>query len=125
MTVVSYQDIDSLRNYFFEDSYVLAIHVFAGRLSIELDVILTNSHPHYVSQKDGEQYCFRKAVLIFDQVTSITHFFLNYDIATDVDDEKDMGNIDYLSMEGGNLFHISGPWGNIDLIADSVSVDLS
>jgi hypothetical protein len=125
VTITSYQGLDSLKNYFLEDSYVLAIHIFPGRLAIELDAVLTNEHPGYVNPRKGEQYCFKRSIIIFDGITSIIRFSFNYDVAIDVNDEMDMGNIDYLAMEDGNLFHVSGPWGNIDLIAESVSMELS
>lgn len=124
MNNIPYHRIDALAHYYLEDSYVLAVHVFPGKLVVDVDAVLTESHPSYTPPAEGEQYCFRRIEIIFDGVTSMNSFSLSYYVATGATGEKDMGDIDSLTIDDENRFRISGPWGSAEFVANIVGVNL-
>lgn len=124
MNYTPYDRIDTLANYYFEDSYVLAIHVLPGQIIFHVDAVLTDSHPSYTKPSEDEAYCFRHVNLVFDGVESIKKLSLEFSVSIDADNEKDMGNIDSFMVSGGNLYRITGPWGIAEFVANHLEINL-
>lgn len=123
MTVIPYHEREEFANYYLEDSYVLAIRVFPEKIVFDVDAVLTANHPAYNDPREGEMYCMKHVEIVFDSVTSIGNFSLDHHLAIDANNEKDMGNIDNLTIEDGNRVCISGPWGSAEFVADRLSVN--
>ncbi|WP_284987664.1 hypothetical protein [Arthrobacter sp. fls2-241-R2A-172] len=96
-----YFEHDVLRGFYLEDSWVLDINASRGQLVITAEFVLTEEHPSYASARPGEQYCYRKGVLVFDGVTDLTWTGqLSSRPSRDPDGSVDYGNIDSLIIEG-------------------------
>ena len=122
MRSVPYHCTDTLAHYYLEDSYVLAIHIFPSKIAFEVDAILTEDHADYAAPPQNEKYCYRRVQIVFDEVTSIEEFTLSFFSATDATGEKDMGNIDSLTLRDGRVYEIFGPWGRMSIIANILEV---
>ena len=59
-------------------------------------------------------YCYRRARLTFDNVSSLTWSNDNIRAAFDATGEKDFGNIDYLCRQGAR-YRLGGDWGRMEI----------
>lgn len=124
MSCTPYDQIPALSNYYLEDSYLLAIHILPGKLIFRVEAVLTSAHPAYVEPAEDKMYCYRLIDIIFNDVTSIQKFSIEFSIAIDANDEKDMGSIDCLTVSNGKGIHMMGPWGVAQFVANCVEVNL-
>lgn len=124
MRGASYHEMQVLSHFYLEDSYLLAIHIFPGILVFRVEAVVTNTHPAYTDPVEGEKYCYRMIDIVFNDISSIEEFSVKFSVATDANDEKDMGNIDSLTVSEGNRIHITGPWGSAQFVSNCVEVNL-
>ena len=66
-----YWTVPSLEYIYLKDSYVLDVEVHIRRVVFRLDLVLTEKHADYTPPKPGEQYCYRHAQLIFEDVREV------------------------------------------------------
>ncbi|GAA5189547.1 hypothetical protein GCM10023346_04390 [Arthrobacter gyeryongensis] len=119
-----YFEHEVLRGFYLEDSWVLDINASRGQLVITAEFVLTEEHPSYAPARPGEQYCYRKGVLVFDGVADLTWTGqLSSRPSRDPDGSVDYGNIDSLIIEGDH-YTVEGDLGKIDLHAASIRVAL-
>jgi hypothetical protein len=119
-----YFELEVLKDFYLEDSWVLYISASPGQLVITVEFVLTEEHPYYSPPRAGEQYCYRKGVLVFDAVTDLNWTgLLSSRPSRDPDGSVDYGNIGSLIIEG-NHYTVEGGLGEIDLHAASVRVAL-
>lgn len=96
-----YFEHEVLRGFYLEDSWVLDINASRGQLVITAEFVLTDEHPSYAPARPGEQYCYRKGVLVFEGVTDLTWTGqLSSRPSRDPNGSVDYGNIDSLIIEG-------------------------
>lgn len=107
-----YAEFPSLAGYYLEDSFVLGITSDQQSLAFELEVVLTEDHPHYAAPQPGEQYCYAHGVLTFDDVAQAHWLQCNDRTYTDAAGDEDLGNIDVLDREDGT-WRVSGDWGEV------------
>ncbi|MEF1326916.1 hypothetical protein [Vibrio sp. M260121] len=117
----NYFEINSLRNIYLEDSFVLGITEKNNEIEYEVEFVLNESHPLYIPPKETEQYCYQKGLLLFKGVSSVTWEERTNKFSFDKNDEIDYGNIDCFSVSGSH-FSLSGDWGALKFKADSVVV---
>lgn len=109
---MNYYEIPLLSNFYFEDSYVLAIHETTDSLTFELDAVLTEGHPRYEKPREGEQYCYRKISLQFLNADSFEWSDRKLVAFSDNSGEVDYGNIDNF-VRGDDFYMLSGDWGRV------------
>lgn len=120
---MDYYQIQELSGVYLEDSYVLAIHECDDRLIIDLDAVLTESHPSYEIPKDGDQYCYRRAQLSFSGVNSVEWSRKRFTKFTDAAGEVDYGNIDSF-LKDGDCYSLAGDWGSVRIRCSSIELAL-
>ncbi len=118
---ISYEKINGFQNIYLEDSYVLGIEIRYDIVKFYLDFVLTPEHEFYTPPKEGEQYCYKKGIIIFDKVTKIQWSDIKGILSTDTDGSIDYGNIDTFVFNDG-LYILDGDWGNMELEAQSVNI---
>ncbi|OGQ53942.1 MAG: hypothetical protein A3J24_00595 [Deltaproteobacteria bacterium RIFCSPLOWO2_02_FULL_53_8] len=118
---MDYYQIPSLSSVYLEDSYVLAIHEHDDRLVFDLDVVLTENHPFYNQPKEGEQYCYKRALLRFSGVSYIEWVHRRFVKFTDAAGESDYGNIDVFSKEG-DCCALAGDWGEVKVKCSTIEL---
>lgn len=121
---MNYYEISLLSNFYFEDSYVLAIHETIDSLTFELDAVLTERHPRYKKPREGEQYCYRKISLQFLNANSVEWSDRKLVAFSDSSGEVDYGNIDSF-VRGDDFYMLSGDWGRVIIkgVVDLVLVE--
>lgn len=110
-----HEAVPELAHYYLEDSWVLNIAVEpGGRVRLDLDLVLTESHPLYRGAPEGEQYDYRRAVLTFSGAkrTVWTHSLLRP--STDASGSNDWGHIDSL-LTNGETYRLEGDWGDMEI----------
>lgn len=117
---MNYYEIPALSNIFLEDGYVLVVYESAGSLVFELDAVLTEGHPSYEVPKQGEQYCYRRALLSFLDVGSCEWLDRKLVAFLDGSGEVDHGNIDVF-IKNDDCYMLSGDWGRV--VIKHASVD--
>ncbi len=107
-----YYEWDKFKNIYLEDSFVLRIEESEEEISFTVEVVLTEEHPMYSSPHQDEQYCYKRARIVFKGLKYVKWLERNSQPFTDADDSEDYGNIDSfeLSSEG---YHLLGDWGEV------------
>lgn len=121
---MNYYEIQSLSNFYLEDSYVLSINEAVETLIFELEAVLTKNHPQYKEPEKGEQYCYRKASVRFFSVTSIEWLDKRFIGFEDSAGELDYGNIDSFVWDDGS-YTLSGDWGRVIIWGGEVEVTIT
>ena len=98
---MEYYQIPSLSDIYLEDSYVLAMHEYDDRVVFDLEAVLTEGHPSYTQPREGEQYCYRKAALVFRDISTVKWLKKNFTPFSDAAGEIDYGNIDSFTKDNG------------------------
>ncbi|QDP94742.1 hypothetical protein FOE78_01355 [Microlunatus elymi] len=112
--MADYWDLPGLAEVYFEDSWVLDVIAQPGRVGLDMDIVLRESHPDYRPPAPGEQYCYRRGRLIFAQVRSLSWQDQGAPPATDASGDHDYGSIDEFEVEEGN-FTLTGDFGTVRL----------
>ncbi|WP_144401608.1 hypothetical protein [Isoalcanivorax pacificus] len=107
-----YFEWDNFKNVYLEDGFVIGIEESENQVSFTVEMVLTEDHPMYSLPHKGEQYCYKKGKIIFQELKDVKWLNRNMRPFTDADDDEDYGNIDsfQLSSEG---YHLSGDWGEV------------
>jgi hypothetical protein len=109
----------ALPGIYLEDSYVLEIREQPTGITFSLEAVLTPDNPSYHAPKPGEQYCYARGELIFEDVSGIEWISRSSRIYTDADNEEDLGNIDSLREENG-AHTVEGDWGKVRIETDTL-----
>jgi hypothetical protein len=78
---------------------------------------LTPEHRAYHPPRPGEQYCYADGTLIFGDVARVEWLRRSSSHYTDASGEKDLGNIDILTVEGD--------WGEVRISGAQPRFELS
>jgi hypothetical protein len=117
-----YTELLGFENLYLEDSYVIAILQEATELRFLLDVVLLEGHPLYQQPRPEEQYCYRRARLVFPNVRDVIWHRQELRGYTDATGTVDYGNIDSFRWWGGE-YHLEGDWGSLTVRSDPPYVD--
>lgn len=109
---MNYDDLPDLAGIYLEDSYVLDITENPGTLTFRMELVLTERHPSYHPPQPGEQYCYARGSLRFEDATGIEWLERSPHVYTDAGGEEDLGNIDHLTSEDGR-WRAGGDWGSV------------
>jgi hypothetical protein len=112
--MVTWPDMPEFNGIDLSESYVLGWSTGGGELRFELDAVLTPAHPKYSIPPPHEWACYRRATLVFPEVTLIRGLASLDDVRASVDaaGELDYGNIDTLeALEHG--YRIVGDFGDV------------
>lgn len=110
--MIHYSELEELRLFYLEDSWVLDVTARPGSLALTLDVVLLKGHPDYRSPLPGEQYCYKRGALRFEGVTTLNWEKQGTPPSKDASGEFDYGSIDTFDFEGDN-YRVMGPFGEI------------
>lgn len=121
--MASYWTVPGFDDLYLEDSWVLSIRSSESTLVIEVDLVLRESHPEYRPPRPGEQYCYRRGRISFNNVTSISWTKRGAPPAVDGLGEQDLGSFDEFWVDGGGS-RISGDFGVIVVVADQPLAEL-
>src|SRR5215216_6693912 len=110
--MINYSQIDGLRLYYLEDSWVLDVVARPGILVIDLDAVLLPEHPDYEAPLPGESYCYRRGELRFEGVADLHWSGQGLPPARDASGDFDYGGIDSLTF-GDGAYRVSGNFGDI------------
>ena len=111
---MDYWDLDELRDVYLEDSWVLSIVVDPIQVRLDLDLVLRESHRLYQEPAPDEQYCYKRASLVFVDVGSVVWGDRGAPHAEDATGTSDYGNIDLLERDDG-VYRLQGEWGSMAL----------
>lgn len=118
-----YVEIAQLRELLLEESYLLGITAVPGKVTFELDLVLTPGHAEYSAPKPGEQYCVRRGVLVFEGVSRLLWSHSGNPPAVDASGEVDYGQIDSFEWDDVGAL-LEGSWGRMEIVSSSVEVAL-
>jgi hypothetical protein len=121
-TRTSYFQLRGFEHLYLEDSFVLEVLRHSDRLTLKLEVVLQVSHKLYEKPKAGEQYCYRKADLVFPNLTEISWLRIGDQRFADASGSSDYGNIDEFFFANG-IYHLDGDWGACELKSDPPRLD--
>lgn len=122
--MIDYASFPGLAGVYLEDSYVLDISGTAGQVVFRLDAVLTPEHPAYHSPHPGEHYCYARGGLAFPDVTRVVWLSRSGSYYTDASGERDLGNIDSLTIDG-DAYVAEGDWGAVRISGADPRFDLS
>lgn len=117
MSRIPYNDVPGLQHVYLEDSFVLGVREYPGRVEFDLEVVLTPDHPDYSVPRENEQYCYRPATLVFPRVTDIRWLERHFRKIPDPSGSPDYGNIDVFEADG-RKYKVCGEWGSVELLSD-------
>ncbi|MFD0782361.1 hypothetical protein ACFQZ8_00240 [Micromonospora azadirachtae] len=121
--MTDYSQIEELRLFYLEDSWVLDVVARPGILAVTLDVVLLPQHPDHQPPQPGEAYCYRRGELIFAGVTNLRWTRQGLPPAKDTSGDLDYGGVDLLTLDQG-AYRMSGDFGEIVVHAKSVQMQL-
>jgi hypothetical protein len=114
--MATYWELPGLQDVYLEDSWVLDVIANPGTVTVELDVVLRETHPFYERPRPGEQYCFRRGGLVFPHVIEVHWTRQGAPAAKDASGERDYGSIDQLESVDGR-FRLSGDFGDLEIVS--------
>lgn len=120
---VEYPQLDGFENVYLEDSFVLGIEATPARLALDVELVLTPQHPAYHPPAPGEQNCYVRATIEFQNVRHLVWAGQGTPPAVDAAGDKDYGGIDALLWDG-SVFHLEGDWGAIDVASATPAIRL-
>jgi hypothetical protein len=123
MQQLEYENFPGFEHVYLEDSYVLGIDTTLQTVTIDMDVVLIETHPLYKKPPLNEQYCYRKGQIIFPNCKEVKWIEKSMFPFTDATGEVDYGNIDSFVLIDGR-YEIEGDWGRLDIISDSPILEI-
>ena len=108
------------------ESYILSWAHVNGSLVLEMDFVLTPDHPGYQPPPVNWYACFRRGLLRFDGVRSLTGLPNMADVipAIDATGEKDYGHLDQLVEIAAGRFEGETDYGTFSVESASPTVEL-
>ena len=117
-----YYEWNEFKGIYLEDSFVLEIKESEEEVSFAVEMVLTKEHPMYSKPKRKEQYCYRRAKIIFKGLKKVKWLKKNIKPFTDADGSEDFGNIDSFELLSGG-YHLRGDWGEVIIFSDPPSLE--
>ena len=111
-----------LRHYVLDESWVLDFELRPGFLTFRMDLVLADTHPDHQEPQPDQQFDYRSALLLFEDVAECSWKRIGKRPARDASGESDWGNVDVARWEG-NEWYLEGDFGQLNLTAGSVRVE--
>jgi hypothetical protein len=119
-----YTSVPGFRHVYLEDSFVLGINAEPGRVVFDIELVLIESHPAYAPPKRGEQHCYRRGLIRFENVESLSWTGqMVVKPAVDASGEQDFGGIDDLRIAEG-VYALEGDFGRLEIASSPPALDL-
>ena len=115
----NYYDWEGFADIYLEDSFVLRICESSDEITFTVEAVLTENHPLYTPPENDEQYCYKKAKIVFQDLSSVVWVNRDETPFKDVSGEEDYGNIDVFQLLNGR-YRLSGDWGELEVTSSSV-----
>lgn len=117
-----YYEWEKFKYIYLEDSFVLGIEESEKEISFTVEAVLTEDHPMYSPPSQNEQYCYKRARIVFKGVKNVKWLERNSKPFTDANGSEDYGNIDSfeLSSEG---YHLLGDWGEVIICSETPNLE--
>lgn len=98
------------------DSFILGWQAEGQRLSFDIELSVWPASEYYENPKEGAYTCYRRALLVFDQIEKCSGLLSMDDAprSTDASGEIDYGNIDRLVVIG-NRYIVEGDFGQVEV----------
>jgi hypothetical protein len=120
----TYTSIPGFKYVYLEGSWVLDIRAELGRVVFDMDVVLIESHPAYAPPRRGEPYCFRRGLIRFENVESLSWTGqMLFKPAVDASGEQDFGGIDDFRIAEG-VYALEGDFGRLEIASSPPALDL-
>lgn len=113
-----YDLIESLQDINLEDSWVLSCEE-NGNIRFVIDAVLSKRHPLYTDPLKGEARCYKRAQIVFLDVSQKNWLRRDFKSNIGSDSDVDYGNIDLLSKID-SMWHIEGEWGKLEMVCRDV-----
>ncbi len=111
----NYHDkLDILKDIYLEDSFVIEIKEKDNYIKFLVELVLTEEHELFDTPGEDEQYCYKKASMIFKNIESLVWLEKKDYINSSMQVSGDMGNIDIFKVKG-NEFMLYGDWGKVKI----------
>ncbi|UOE42856.1 hypothetical protein [Agromyces larvae] len=121
--MTDYWKFDGFQHLYLEDSWVLRFAFAPGKLTIEVEFVLRESHPAFSPPLAGEQYCYRRGSIHFDAMTAFAWSGRNVVPAVDASGEMDLGSFDGFEARD-DRYIITGEFGRLEIVSVPPRVDL-
>lgn len=119
-----YSSFSGFEDVYLEDTWVLEIQRTGNKFVFHVDLVLTSGHADYVPRLSGEQYCYRHARIVFDDLRSLNWTGARLVAAQDSTGEFDLGTIDFLSY-ADSKYSIEGDFGSIVLVSSAPRIEFT
>jgi hypothetical protein len=120
-----YYEDAKFKDYYFEDSFVLAMRRTEEAFVFDLDVVLCGTHPEYKGIRPGEYHAHALAELKFrDYAILEEEDMLSEPHITDALGQRDFGAIDAFTRIAPDTYRLEGEWGKLVIRARSVEIKL-
>lgn len=119
----NYETFSGFERVYLEDSFVTSLRYDDEALRFELELVLREGHELYSCPKQGEQYCYRRAAIVFFKPFDVVWRKLFVFPYVDGDRKIDFGNIDSLQRISG-VYFVSGDWGEVEFGCDKVELSI-
>ncbi|MCL1145355.1 SRPBCC family protein [Shewanella marinintestina] len=122
----NYYEIDILKNFYLEDSYVIDIKETENSIIFYMEFVLKPAHSSYSEPLDDEQYCYKSGTIEFMNCSSITWISRAKQTFTDRNENVDYGNIDSFFRKG-DVNYLEGDWGIVEFanLERNIAITLS
>jgi hypothetical protein len=115
---IPYSDLPGFERFYLEDSYVIDIRSSEHELALDVEAVLTPSHPDFGEPNAGKMYRYRRVTIRFPNVRRIDWIRpLILRPTRDPDGSIDYGNIDFFMLERGS-YRLGGEWGEVVVVGD-------
>ncbi|MEV6237828.1 hypothetical protein [Lentzea sp. NPDC051838] len=122
--MIDYTQIDELRLFYLEDSWVLGVTAWPGMLAFSIEFVLRPEHKDYQTPLPGERYSYRRGELRFEGVSNLHWIGQGLPPARDASGELDYGGVDSFELNDG-FYRIRGDFGEVSVQADSLRIVLT
>jgi hypothetical protein len=120
----NYTEIEPLKHFVLEESWVLGITASPGALKFEIDLTFAKDHPELRPPRDSGVVYGRVGLLHFRGITDLVWRGQGSPPATDASGKRDWGAIDSMHFEG-NEYHLEGDWGTMTVTADAIEAEMT
>jgi len=121
--VKPYTEMLGLSDLVLEESFVLGITASPAQVVLDVEFVLTTSHPAYAPPPPDENESYRRGQIRFIAVRRLIWDLQGATPAADATGEIDYGHIDDFRWDG-ETFELEGDWGQLRIEAGSVEVEV-
>jgi hypothetical protein len=123
MTMRPYTELPAVQHFVLEESWVVAIEAYPGRLAVTVDFVYAFDHPEILPPRTGELYYGRVGLMEFTGVRSLNWCGQGAPPAREPDGSVSW-DVDGMTWAGTN-YELSGDFGIIHVDAEAIVVRMT